>query len=134
MKDQGSLSPWRMREKGSEAEEKKRWRTADSCRPLLLLIKERGGGSAAPLNQSRCRKGLIRTSEWFRVVSDNTGVPEGLPEPPGEVMGLIGPRGEREGCARRWRPPMRSPNWTRRGGAAPLSLSLSLSFLPPSPS
>src|SRR3954466_7113665 len=32
------------------------------------------------------------------------------------------------------RPPMTSPNWTRRGGgAAPLSLSLSLSFPSPSP-
>ena len=29
-------------------------------------------------------------------------------------------------------PPMGSPNWTSEGGAAPLSLSLSLSFLPPS--
>ena len=33
----------------------------------------------------------IRTSEWFRVVSDKPGVPEGLPEPPGEVMGLSEP-------------------------------------------
>src|SRR3954463_4179992 len=36
-------------------------------------------------------------------------------------MGHNGPRGEREGRARRWRapPPMRSPNWTRRGGRGP---------------
>src|SRR3954465_2740421 len=68
------------------------------------------------------------------MVSDNTGVPEGLPEPPGEVMGPIGPRGEREGCARRWRPPpMRSPNWTRRGGAAPFPSPSPSPFLPPSP-
>ena len=26
-------------------------------------------------------------------VSDKTGVPEGLPEPPGEVLGLSGPEG-----------------------------------------
>src|SRR3954462_12849432 len=30
-------------------------------------------------------------------------------------------------------PPIGGPNWTRRGGAAPLSLSLSLSFPSPSP-
>ena len=30
----------------------------------------------------------IRASEVFRVVSEKTGVPEGLPEPPGEVLGL----------------------------------------------
>ena len=35
--------------------------------------------------------GYIRTREVFRVISEKTGVPEGLPEPPGEVMGLIGP-------------------------------------------
>ena len=33
----------------------------------------------------------IRTPELFRVISDKTGVPEGLPEPPGNQMGLIGP-------------------------------------------
>ena len=35
--------------------------------------------------------GYIRTPEVFRVISDKTGVPEGLPEAPGEVMGLSGP-------------------------------------------
>src|SRR3954468_18584694 len=70
----------------------------------------------------------IRTSEWFRVVSDKTGVPEGLPEPPGEVMGLIGPEGRERAAARRWRPPpMGSPNWTRRG-ARPRFPSPSPSF------
>ena len=34
---------------------------------------------------------VIRTTEVFRIVSDKTGVPEGLPEPPGEVMSLSGP-------------------------------------------
>ena len=34
--------------------------------------------------------GYIRTPEVFRVISEKTGVPEGLPEPPGEVLGLIG--------------------------------------------
>src|SRR3954470_1885759 len=77
--------------------------------------------------------GYVRTSEWFREVSDITGVPEGLPEPPGGSMGLIGPRGEREGRARRWRaPPMRSPNWTRRGGAAPFPSPSSSPSFPPS--
>ena len=33
----------------------------------------------------------IRTPEVFRVISEKTGVPEGLPEPPGEVLGLSGP-------------------------------------------
>ncbi len=33
----------------------------------------------------------IRTQDLFRVISDKTGVPEGLPEPPGELMGLSGP-------------------------------------------
>ena len=35
--------------------------------------------------------GYIGTPEVFREVSDKTGVPEGLPEPPGEVLGLSGP-------------------------------------------
>ena len=34
---------------------------------------------------------VIRTPEVFRMVSDKTGVPEGLSEPPEEVMGLSGP-------------------------------------------
>ena len=34
---------------------------------------------------------VIRTSEVFRIVSDKTGVPKGLPEHLGEVMGLSGP-------------------------------------------
>ena len=29
--------------------------------------------------------GYVRTPEGFRVISEKTGVPEGLPEPPGEV-------------------------------------------------
>ena len=47
----------------------------------------------------------IRTPEVFRVISEITGVPEGLPESSGEVMGLSGPIGEREGRTRRWRAP-----------------------------
>ena len=35
--------------------------------------------------------GYIRTPEVFRVILEKTGVPEGLPEPPGEVLGLSGP-------------------------------------------
>ena len=34
--------------------------------------------------------GYIRTPELFRVISEKTGVPEGLPEPPGGVLGLSG--------------------------------------------
>ena len=33
----------------------------------------------------------IRTPEVFRVISEKTGVPEGLPEPPGESIGPDGP-------------------------------------------
>ena len=39
----------------------------------------------------------IRTPEVFRVISEKTGVPEGYRKPPGEVMGLMGLSGEREG-------------------------------------
>ena len=48
----------------------------------------------------------IRTPELFWVISDKTGVPEGLPEPPGEVMGLSGPEGrERSAAQEVARPP-----------------------------
>ena len=40
---------------------------------------------------------VIRTPEVFRMVSVKTGVPEGLPEPPGEVLGLSGPEGRERG-------------------------------------
>ena len=33
----------------------------------------------------------IRTPEVFRVFLEKTGVPKGLPEPPGKVLGLSGP-------------------------------------------
>ena len=55
----------------------------------------------------------------FRVISEKTGVPEGLPEPPGEVLGLCGPEGRERAAAQEVAPPLRSPNWTRGGGAAP---------------
>ena len=64
------------------------------------------------------------------MVSDNTGVPEGLPEPPGEVMGLIEPEGIDRAAAQEV---ARPPSWGVRiglGGGGALSLSLSLSFLP----
>src|SRR3954471_10079555 len=64
------------------------------------------------------------------MVSDNTGVPEGLPEPPGEVMALIGPRGEREGCARRWcTPPHEESELDKEGGRGP-PFPLPLPLLP----
>ena len=34
---------------------------------------------------------VIRTPEVFRMVSGKIGVPEGLPEPPGKLMGHHGP-------------------------------------------
>ena len=37
----------------------------------------------------------IRTPERFRVISEKTGVPEGLPETPGKYWALVGLRGER---------------------------------------
>ena len=41
--------------------------------------------------------GYIRTPEVFRVISEETGVPEGYRTPLGEVMGHMGLSGEREG-------------------------------------
>ena len=77
----------------------------------------------------------IRKPEMFWVISEKTGVPEGLPEPPGEVLGLTGPEGRERAAAQEVAPPMGSPNWTRgrgRGPSFPLPLP-PLSFpLPPS--
>ena len=52
----------------------------------------------------------IRTPEVFRVISEKTGVPEGYRNPPGEVMGLMGPSGEREGQPKVGRAP--PPPWS----------------------
>ena len=41
--------------------------------------------------------GYIRTPEVFQVISEKIGEPEGYRNPSGEVMGLMGPSGEREG-------------------------------------
>ena len=41
----------------------------------------------------------IRTPEVFRVISEKTGVPEGLPEPTGEVLGLSEPEGRERAAA-----------------------------------
>ena len=43
--------------------------------------------------------GYIRTPEMFRMVSEKTGVAEGLPEPSGEVLGLSGPEGRERAAA-----------------------------------
>src|SRR3954469_22071212 len=73
----------------------------------------------------------IRTPEVFRVISEKTRVPEGLPEPPGEVLGLSGPEGRERAAAQEVAPP---PPWGVRiglgRGARPLfpSPSPSLSF------
>ena len=69
------------------------------------------------------------------MILEKTGVPEGLPDPPEEVLGLSGPEGRERAAAQEVARPL---PWgvrigLREGGAAPLSLSLSPSFLPPSP-
>ena len=66
----------------------------------------------------------------FRMISRKTGVPEGLPEPPGEVLGLSGPEGRERAAAQEVaHPPMGSPNWTREGGRGP-SFPLPLPLFP----
>ena len=69
----------------------------------------------------------MRTPEVFRVISEKTGVPGGLPEPPGRVLGLMGLRGKERGAARVGRaPPLPLVRIGLGGGAPP-------SFLPPLP-
>src|SRR3954465_3219362 len=72
----------------------------------------------------------IWTSEWFRVKSAFYRSTGGVNGPPRGLMGHMGPKRRRGGAAKGWprAPSPSSPNWTRRGGGAPLSLSLSLSF------
>ena len=41
----------------------------------------------------------------FRVISEKTGVLEGLPEPPREVLGLSGPEGRERTAAEEVAPP-----------------------------
>ena len=48
---------------------------------------------------------VIRTPEVFRIVSDKTEVPVGLPEPPGKLSGLMGLVVEERRQAKRWRVP-----------------------------
>src|SRR3954468_154951 len=49
-------------------------------------------------------------------------------------MGHIGPRGEREGCTRKWRaPPHEESELDKEGGAAPFPSPSPSPFLPPSP-
>ena len=52
----------------------------------------------------------IRIPEVFRVISEETGVPEGYRNPPGEVMGHMGFSGEREGQPKVGRTP--PPLWS----------------------
>ena len=52
----------------------------------------------------------IRTPEVFRVVSEKIGVPEGYRNPPGEIVGLMGLSGEREGWPMAGRVPL--PLWS----------------------
>ena len=71
----------------------------------------------------------IRTPEAFRAISEKAGVSEGLPEPPGEVMGLIGPEGREMAAAQEV---ARPPSWGVRiglgggGGDPPFPLPLPL--------
>ena len=61
----------------------------------------------------------------------DTGVPGGYRDPPGSILGLMGLSGRRGGAARAAaRPSPSSPNWTRRGAAAPFFLLLLSPFLP----
>ena len=74
----------------------------------------------------------IRTLEVFWVISEKTEVSEGYQNPRGELMGHMGLSGEKEGRpGQAARPSPSGLNWTREGGGAPLSFSLS-SFLSPS--
>ena len=41
----------------------------------------------------------IRTREVFRVIPEKIGVPEGLREPPGKVLGLSEPKGRERAAA-----------------------------------
>ena len=72
---------------------------------------------------------VIRTPDEFRESPNKYRSAGRVIGTTGEVMGLIGPRGKREGQPSAGRAPLHgpSPNWTRgRGGA------LSFSFPPPS--
>ena len=67
-----------------------------------------------------------------------TGVPGGYRNPPPEVIGPHGPKWWKrrggQGAAASPSPPPPSPNWTRRGGAAPpFPFPLSPSLSSPSP-
>ena len=79
---------------------------------------------------------VIQTPEVFRMVSDKTGVPEGLPEPPRGTNGPPWALLERGGQPGQATPPlMGSPNRTRRGARPPFpSPSPSFSFPLPIPS
>ena len=72
----------------------------------------------------------IWTSERFRVIRVFLDVPGSYGNTRKKQWALVerGEKGEEVARAS----PLPKPNWTRGGGAAFLSLSLSLSFLPPS--
>src|SRR3954464_10594169 len=71
----------------------------------------------------------IWISEWFRVKSAFYRSTGGVTGTPRGLMGHMGTKWRRGGAAKGWprAPSPSSPNRTRRGGGAPLSLSLSLS-------
>ena len=73
---------------------------------------------------------VIRTPEVFRMVSGKTGVPEGLPEPPGGTNGPPWALLEREEGSKGRPPPLQSELDKGRGARPCPSL---LSYLPPRP-
>ena len=61
----------------------------------------------------------------------HTGVPGGYRNPPGRLMGLLGPIGEEEGRPRGSRVPLPPKSeLDKEGGGAPLSFPLSLLLSP----
>ena len=73
----------------------------------------------------------IWTSESFRVKSAFYRSTGGLPEPPGEGLGLSGPEGRERAASQEVAPPWGVRIGLGRGGGAPLFLLL-LPFLSPS--
>ena len=77
----------------------------------------------------------IRTSEWFRGLSDIYRSTGGLPERPRGLLGLMGPKWWKSRGSRRWRAAPLAPIriGKGKGAAAPLLLPSLHLILPPSP-
>ena len=74
-------------------------------------------------------EGYVWTPEWFQISSGKLLEYRGLPEPPGESMGLNGPWWERQGGDQVGAPPKPNPNWVGGRPPFPFSFSLFLLFL-----